>query len=388
MPKKIGLSDRTRTSSVPSGWRSRNTVNVTSFPRIVAWSVSASASNARSSYACARSEATRPLSSAIIAASRLDTSLLSPPFGGKAAVEFRRRNSAGKTGKRPSLGNLLRRFEETGPRCARQGAANTDPPNTGSRQLRHGGKITADEHVDGLRSDGVDDRSDVGPGSNTWRVEALGAGFRVSREPSDCFREIRPSGDESLGTPGQKNTGPAVIDRAPSGPNALYRERELEERVRRVARGVFDRQSSDSRRGGSGDVGAHCIGIGRETTFEVRVDGHLDAMRNRSKVGEGVLERHAVITLSQGPRESGARRRERRKAELSQDTRAAEIPWIGHHEATGLVKLPKCAAAIHGASHRAGYSSRRSTHQCPSPAWLDVPVQRPGSPATRSSTDR
>ena len=148
--------------------------------------------------------------------------------------------------------------------------------------------------------------------------------------------------------------------RSSGSSDTFYREREFEERICRVASGILDRESCDASGGGCRHVGVHGAGIGRETTFEVRVDRQTYTVRDGSKMREGFLQCHAVVGPAHGPGKSGAGCRERRETELGEHVCAAEVPRVGHDEAARLVELTKYAAAFRGVDHAAG----RRPHAC------------------------
>src|SRR5689334_6786934 len=62
----------------------------------------------------------------------------------------------------------------------------------------------ADQHVDGLRSDCVHDRTNLLAGADPRRVETIGAGVRIRLEPRDRLVEVRASDDEPFGAPDEQ----------------------------------------------------------------------------------------------------------------------------------------------------------------------------------------
>ena len=139
---------------------------------------------------------------------------------------------------------------------------------------------------------------------------------------------------------------------SPGGLDTFDRERKVVERAGNIARGILDRESGDpgGRRGR--DVGADSFRTRRKAAFEVCADGNLDALAERPKMSQDLLERDAVVRPAEGPGKSGTGGRQRREAELREQPGAAQVPWIGNNKASGLVQLAKQKTAIGRLGHR------------------------------------
>src|SRR5262249_17711625 len=117
--------------------------------------------------------------------------------------------------------------------------ADADPARAGRGDLANGERRTR-EDVDGPGRDGAHDRADLVERGDTGRVQAFGAGAGVRLEAADGFLEIGAAAYEALRSAGQQHAPPRAIDRLAGGADPFDCEIEIEERVRRVAGGVFD----------------------------------------------------------------------------------------------------------------------------------------------------
>src|SRR5215475_1225382 len=115
---------------------------------------------------------------------------------GKELVHVAARDRAAQTLERAVPGNLLCRFKKTGPRGAGECAPDTDSPNAHTLEIRDGGEVGADEDVDRLRRNSVDEGFDVGQTAESCRVETVGAGFTVRLQATEGLAEIRPALNE------------------------------------------------------------------------------------------------------------------------------------------------------------------------------------------------
>src|SRR3954468_4931188 len=82
----------------------------------------------------------------------------------------------------------------------------------------------------------------------------------------------------------------------------------------------------------------HRLRLDREAAFEVAAHGHGHAVRERSKVRQRGLQRHAIVSAPDRPREPRAGCRQRLESKTHERPRAAEIPRVGNHETATVVK--------------------------------------------------
>ena len=107
-------------------------------------------------------------------------------------------------------------------------------------------------------------------GADTRRIETVGPGLGVGREPPDGFGQIGPADQKPLRTPGEENAGAALVDRPASRPDPLDREGEVVERPVGIAGGIFDGESRDSGGAGGGDVGRDRFRLAGKSSLGIR----------------------------------------------------------------------------------------------------------------------
>src|SRR5665213_2813224 len=90
----------------------------------------------------------------------------------------------------------------------------------------------------------------------------------------------------------------------------------------------------------------HTLGRNGKAAFKVRVDGDVDGKSDRAQMREQRIERHLIVGVTHGPRETGAGRREGFEPKRRERARRAGVPRIRNDETAALVKLMKDAAAI------------------------------------------
>ena len=93
-----------------------------------------------------------------------------------------------------------------------------------------------------------------------------------------------------------------------------------------IAGGILDRESGDSSGCSEGDVGGDIGWRCGEAPFEIGVDGHVDRCRDRAELGQGFVKRDMIVGPSERPGKPGTGGRERGKAELGEQTGAADVP--------------------------------------------------------------
>ena len=133
--------------------------------------------------------------------------------------------ASAKPPERPVLRDLRGGPQEATPRRPGQRAADADPSHPQRSQLGDGREIAADEHVDRLRGDGIDDRRDVRRGPQPGRVQALGPGLRIRDQAPDGLGKVGPADDESFGPAGEQHARPARVDGRPRCADPLDGER-------------------------------------------------------------------------------------------------------------------------------------------------------------------
>ena len=116
---------------------------------------------------------------------------------------------------------------------------------------------------------------------------------------------------------------------------------EREERIGRIAGGIFNRQARDAGQRRLGEIRLDRPRVGAQAIFEVAVDRDFDAGGKRAEMIKGLLERHAPVAFAQRRREPRAGGGHGGKAEARQQPRAAQVPRVRHHEAPRLVKCPE-----------------------------------------------
>src|SRR6185312_6149408 len=119
-----------------------------------------------------------------------------------------------------------------------------------------------------------------------------------------------------------------LVDGVSRSADALHCEREIEQGFSLVAARVFDRQAGHTGGRRDLDVARNVRWHRRKAVLEVGVDGNVNRLDDRAQVSDGLVPRHAAVTLAKRPGETGARGRERWKPELFEHARAANVPGI------------------------------------------------------------
>jgi hypothetical protein len=93
-----------------------------------------------------------------------------------------------------------------------------------------------------------------------------------------------PADQQALGAAHQQRVAAGAVDRAARGAQPLHGFVGREQRPRRVARGVFDRQSCHAGGHGQRHALGHALRVAREAALEVGVDRHIGALDQRGQV--------------------------------------------------------------------------------------------------------
>ena len=144
----------------------------------------------------------------------------------------------------------------------------------------------------------------------------------------------------------QQHAAVVTLDRRACRLDALDRERPLVKRPCGVSRGILDRQSGDAGLGCARYVGSDFVRLMGEAALEIGVDGQIDRAAQHGEMLQHLLERDAVVGLSDRPRKTGAGRGDRLEAEMLQRPGTADIPRVRQHEAAGLVHLAEDSALV------------------------------------------
>ena len=171
---------------------------------------------------------------------------------------------------------------------------------------------------------------------------------------------------------GQQHAAARSIDRLARRLDALDRDRQIVQRRRPGAGGILDRQSGDPARHTSSDAVRHVGRFPAISRREVGVDRQIDCAGNLGDVGQDPITGDGDIGVRQplGKGKAGAGRRQRRKAQMLQIPRRADVPRVRDHEAAPLVQRAerlatgaKRGARIRGNAARAIRCNRRATHR-------------------------
>jgi hypothetical protein len=259
---------------------------------------------------------------------------------------MRRRSAIVRIEKGPGVSNFLCGVQETSPCDARERAADTDSPNAEGRRLRHGDEWSVDQEIHGFRRYSSDKRANVVDGFNPRGIQTVSASVCVGLQPSNRFVDIGEPANKALGTSCEQDAGAALINGAACGLHSLDCKFKCVQRVRRITRGILDRQPGDAGACGKLDVFGDVVRLDREAALEVGIDRYVYSGRDQSKVLQRLVARSLVVRAADCPRETGARGRQRREAKLLQRTGTADIPRVRHHKTSGRVQAVKCFDAI------------------------------------------
>ncbi len=180
-------------------------------------------------------------------------------------------------------------------------------------------------------------------------VENIGACLGVGREAADGFAERIGMPDEvALCTCGKQNAGARGVDGGARGFDSFNRERQIVERLRRIAGGVLDRETRDPGGDAEADVFRDGIRLMRVAGFEVGVDGKVgNGCDDAGDVLEGSVAGDGPFGIGQalGKGEAGAGGGEGFEAKRAKKAGGANVPWVGDDEETRFVQLTEGGAA-------------------------------------------
>src|SRR5882757_7323433 len=84
----------------------------------------------------------------------------------------------------------------------------------------------------------------------------------------------------------------------------------------------------------------------RKAALEVGINGQIDGLAQRGEMLADIVERNAIVGLSDRPRKARAGGGNCLEAHVLQRPRAADIPGVGQHEAASLVHLAECCSLV------------------------------------------
>ncbi len=209
----------------------------------------------------------------------------------------------------------------------------------------------ADQEIDGLWMHRFHHGRNLFRRRDAGRIEAIGAGFGVSREPVDHELQILLAAQERLAAAGEHDAAIVGIDRLARRLDAIDGERAIEQRFCVVAGKILDRQTRNAGLHGARDIGADLVRFVRKAVFEVGINRDIDRRADRGQMGADVVDGDAVVGLGDGPGEACARGSQRLEAEMLQGFRAADIERIGDDEASALVQFPERGALVSSCQH-------------------------------------
>ena len=187
----------------------------------------------------------------------------------------------------------------------------------------------------------------------TEKTAVVHAGLKalIAREAATRLAEVSFPNYETFGPASEQHTGSTLVDRPACRANAFHRQVELDERVGRIAGGIFNGESRDSRAGGGGHVRTDLVRGDGESAFEVGIHRNLHAPADEPEVRQHLVERNLIVPPSERPGETRARGGERGKPELGEQARAPQIPGVRDDEAAGFVEPAKALALRGGLGH-------------------------------------
>ncbi len=100
--------------------------------------------------------------------------------------------------------------------------------------------------LNGFGATAADDSRNVFARSNSRCIEAIGTRVRVGLESRDRFVQIRATDEETFGASDQQDVAAGLVDRFARRLDSFDSDAEFEQRLRRTAGGVFDRQACDA----------------------------------------------------------------------------------------------------------------------------------------------
>ena len=185
--------------------------------------------------------------------------------------------------------------------------------------------------------------------ADAGRIQAVGAGFRVSRQPPDHLVDIVSPHEKTLRASSQHHA--AVADRSLCRPNPFRGELYFIKRLIPSPAVVLNRQSSDARFDAAPHILGDAVRIIRITVLEVGVQRKVRRFHQLTNVRQHQVEPHRAISQSPRKCESRGSGREGLKAQVLKITSTPDIPRIRQREATAIVKLAKSFPSFRDCRH-------------------------------------
>ena len=136
------------------------------------------------------------------------------------------------------------------------------------------------------------------------RIEAIGAGFGIGGEPVDHELQILLPAQERLAAAGEQDAAIVGIDRLARRPDAIDRERAIEQRFCVVAGKILDRKAGNAGLHGARDIDADLVRLVRKAVLEIGIDGNIDRRADRGEMSADVVDGDAVVGLADASRQS------------------------------------------------------------------------------------
>jgi len=183
---------------------------------------------------------------------------------------------------------LLCRANESAPRCAGERAANTHPPRAQFGCITHCQTArSANQNIDRLRRDGIDNCSDVIALGRTRRIQTIGAGFRIGDEAFDHLVNVLAADEKSFRAADEQNSG--AMKRFTDRVDSFDCKINIIDWAFFSIGCVFDRKTFDSGLGAKPRILRAPVGIVSVAVFEIRVYWNVRGFDQLTNVREHVI---------------------------------------------------------------------------------------------------
>jgi len=113
-----------------------------------------------------------------------------------------------------------------------------------------------------------------------------------------------------------------------------------------IAGGILDRQARHAGLHPARNIDRNFLRLMGKAAFEIGVDRQIDRRAQRGEMRADIVDGDPIVGLSNRPCKARTGGRKRLESQMLQRQRAADVPWVGNREATGLMHLPECCAFV------------------------------------------